>query len=459
MKSREGELLFLYIIFDLVILNTVLFFLFNFTNSLPGLSLHDQNAYYMHANLSWIITYFLFTKKNLYLRDGFINRIKRITIRISIFVVIALLLAYFFMPRSTYSRVFLFKYAFGFYMGKLLFYYCLYEYLSYKRKKGYHVNRTIIVGLNNTGKLLGRIIDVNPMLGYDFIGFVSDKEVQEPSLLGKVEELEEIIKKHNVEIIFVTLALFHGEDNSKEFLRMCNRLGVRLRFVPEHQQWFRNKINAESVGRLVILNPQEMPLDDIESRFFKRLFDIVFSTLVILLVLSWLVPLIALLSLLSSPGPVFFVQKRTGIVNREFNCFKFRSMQVNNDSDNKQATANDNRITALGKFLRKSNIDEFPQFLNVFMGDMSVVGPRPHMVKHTEMYNKLIENYLQRHYIRPGVTGWAQVNGYRGETNELWKMQKRVDYDMEYLENWNYWWDIKIIFQTIFGKDVKKNAC
>ena len=208
----------------------------------------------------------------------------------------------------------------------------------------------------------------------------------------------------------------------------------------------------EKVGQLVIINPQEIPLDNFESQFSKRLFDIAFSSLVIIFLLSWLTPLLAILIKLNSKGPVFFVQKRTGINNKTFKCLKFRSMKVNNESDLKQAVDGDSRITALGDFMRKSNIDELPQFFNVFLGQMSVVGPRPHMLKHTKQYSGLIEGYLVRHYIKPGITGYAQVTGYRGETDELWKMERRVQCDMHYLENWNFLWDMKIILMTFIGE-------
>ncbi|HCB88643.1 MAG TPA: undecaprenyl-phosphate glucose phosphotransferase, partial [Porphyromonadaceae bacterium] len=154
----------------------------------------------------------------------------------------------------------------------------------------------------------------------------------------------------------------------------------------------------------------------------------------------------------------FFKQQRTGINNKTFTCLKFRTMTVNDESDNKQAQVNDSRITSIGKFLRRSNIDELPQFINVFLGNMSVVGPRPHMLKHTQQYSELIRHYKVRHFVKPGITGWAQVNGYRGLTDELWKMEKRVEYDMEYLENWDLMRDIKIIFMTLFGSNAYKNA-
>jgi len=420
----------------------------------PVINLQNLSSYLLHGNLSWIITYFIFAKKNLFLRDGYFNRIKRITYRIFIFLIIALLLAYFFMPRTTYSRIFLLEYTLVFYVGKLIYYYILYRYLKAMREKGIHVNRVIIVGLNDTARQLKRLIQYNPSLGYKFIGYVSE-EGSSKNLLGSTDELETIIKQQGVELVFVTLSIFNESTKSKDFLRLCNKVGVRLRFVPENQQWFKNRINMESVGQLVLINPQEIPLDVFESQVFKRMFDIVFSFLVITFLLSFLIPILALLIKLNSKGPVFFVQKRTGINNKTFKCLKFRSMKVNNESDEKQATEGDKRITALGNFLRKSNFDELPQFFNVFFGQMSVVGPRPHMLKHTELYSGLIERYLVRHYVKPGITGFAQVSGYRGETDELWKMEKRVQYDMQYLENWNFWWDIKIIIMTFINEKTR----
>ena len=451
MNSRESKLILLYLISDLIILNLSILLLATIN---PVINLQNLSSYLLHGNLSWIITYFIFAKKNLFLRDGYFNRIKRITYRIFIFLIIALLLAYFFMPRTTYSRIFLLEYTLVFYVGKLIYYYILYRYLKAMREKGIHVNRVIIVGLNDTARQLKRLIQYNPSLGYKFIGYVSE-EGSSKNLLGSTDELETIIKQQGVELVFVTLSIFNESKKSKDFLRLCNKVGVRLRFVPENQQWFKNRINMESVGQLVLINPQEIPLDVFESQVFKRMFDIVFSFLVITFLLSFLIPILALLIKLNSKGPVFFVQKRTGINNKTFKCLKFRSMKVNNESDEKQATEGDKRITALGNFLRKSNFDELPQFFNVFFGQMSVVGPRPHMLKHTELYSGLIERYLVRHYVKPGITGFAQVSGYRGETDELWKMEKRVQYDMQYLENWNFWWDIKIIIMTFINEKTR----
>jgi len=457
MKSRETELMILYLLTDLIILNLSIFVIVSISDVMTFRDYHVLSSYMLHANLSWVITYFILSKNNLFLRDGYFNRVKRITYRVFNFVVVALVLAYLFMPRITYSRVFLLEYSALFYLGKLVYYYFLYRYLTILREKGIHVNRAIIVGRNETAKNLNRLIEFNPTLGYKFIGYVSDENYRDKEIIGKTHELEKLIREHQIEIVFVSLSLFNESLTSKEYLRICNRTGVRLRFVPDNQQWFKKTTNMEKVGQLVMVNPQEIPLDNFESQFSKRMFDIVFSSLVILLLLSWLLPILAIVLKLNSKGPVFFVQKRTGINNKTFKCLKFRSMKVNSESDIKQAVDGDSRITALGNFMRKSNIDELPQFFNVLFGHMSVVGPRPHMLKHTDQYSGLIDGYLVRHYIKPGITGYAQISGYRGETDELWKMERRVQYDMNYLENWNFWWDLKITLMTIIGERQRRS--
>jgi exopolysaccharide biosynthesis polyprenyl glycosylphosphotransferase len=192
-----------------------------------------------------------------------------------------------------------------------------------------------------------------------------------------------------------------------------------------------------------------IPLDESINQLLKRTFDLAFTILFCIIVLSWLVPLIALLIKLDSRGPVFFVQQRNGEKSIPFGCIKFRTMVVNQEADLTQATKGDSRITQIGKFLRKSSIDEFPQFINVLIGDMSLIGPRPHMLKHNEQYSKLIENFLGRHYIKPGITGLAQCMGYRGETKNLSDMENRVRLDRYYIENWSFWLDIKIVFLTV----------
>jgi len=358
----------------------------------------------------------------------------------------------------TFRKTFFFEYTLYFFLSKMIFYWILYSYLEYKRSSGFHTNRALIVGVNETCHQLRYILDTNPILGYKFVGFVTAKETDGTDIIGNPDNLPDLIEKHQIQMIFVTLSLFGESQRGKEYLRICNQKGIRMRFIPENQRWLKSRVNMESVGEMALINPQEIPMDELDSRFLKRSFDLVFSGLFLILIFSWLFPILAILIKLSSKGPVLFVQKRTGINKKSFNCYKFRSMQVNDQSDMVQATAYDSRITHIGRFLRKTNMDELPQFINVFLDQMSVVGPRPHMLKHTALYSELIEQYLIRHYVKPGITGWAQVNGYRGETDELWKMEKRVEYDMDYIENWSMWWDMKIILKTAFDMKSYTNA-
>ena len=222
-------------------------------------------------------------------------------------------------------------------------------------------------------------------------------------------------------------------------MKQADKLAERLNIFTSVQ-----KRPEVTVIRLKSAYPQE----ERYNRYIKRTFDLIFSCFVLFFILSWLYPLLAILIKLDSRGPVIFKQHRSGRDNKSFWCYKFRSMRVNSDCHHRQASRNDDRITALGRFLRRTSLDEFPQFINVLIGNMSVVGPRPHMLKHTEQYRHVIKNYMVRHYSKPGITGWAQINGYRGETLQTEAMEKRVEHDIWYLENWSVYLDIKIILRT-----------
>jgi exopolysaccharide biosynthesis polyprenyl glycosylphosphotransferase len=220
--------------------------------------------------------------------------------------------------------------------------------------------------------------------------------------------------------------------------------------VPDVKGLAGKDVKMELYNYIPVLTPRQEPLENKSNELVKRLFDLVFASLVTVFLLSWLIPIIAIIIKLESKGPVFFKQLRSGKDNKAFFCYKFRSMAVNVDSDSRQATKGDIRITKVGAFLRKTSIDELPQFFNVLKGEMSIVGPRPHMLKHTENYSQLIDNYMVRQFLTPGITGWAQVNGYRGETKELTAMSNRVNADIWYLENWSFILDIRIVFLTVW---------
>ena len=230
----------------------------------------------------------------------------------------------------------------------------------------------------------------------------------------------------------------------------CDMHMVRFYYVPPSVERLGLSLRREFFEEMEVYTTYEIPLENPVNKLKKRIFDIVLSILVLLVVVL-IFPIVALVTLIQSPGPIFFRQVRTGVNGKEFMCYKFRSMHVNKDADRVQATEHDPRKFPFGNFMRKYNIDELPQFWNVLVGDMSAVGPRPHMLMHTEFYSHHIGKYMVRHFVKPGITGWAQVTGFRGETKELWQMKGRVKRDIWYIENWSIWLDVRIVWMTIKG--------
>jgi len=230
--------------------------------------------------------------------------------------------------------------------------------------------------------------------------------------------------------------------------READKSCLRLKLIPDMSTSLINHLKVSYMGEFAVLSHRDEPLEEIGNRVKKRLFDIFFSSLVIVFLLSWLYPIIGLLIKMQSKGPILFKQLRSGKDNKDFVCYKFRSMKVN--AGERQASKDDDRITKIGRFLRKTSLDELPQFFNVFLGEMSVIGPRPHILTHTNEYSQIINQYMVRHFLKSGITGWAQVSGFRGETKDPILMQKRVEHDIWYLENWSMSLDLKIIFMTIY---------
>lgn len=257
--------------------------------------------------------------------------------------------------------------------------------------------------------------------------------------------------------IYVSLSR-RDRDILKKISRFCDHRVIRFFYVPVSVESIGLNLKREMLDDIEIFTTFENPLQNSVNRAIKRLFDIVFSIFA-LIPTAIIFPFVFIIMKIQSPGPILFKQKRTGIDGRTFNCYKFRSMHVNADADRLQATKDDPRKYPFGNFMRKANIDELPQFINVLQGRMSIVGPRPHMLAHTEQYSELIDKYMVRHFVKPGVTGWAQVTGFRGETKDLWQMEGRVKRDIWYIEHWSIWLDIRIIwltFKSIFIHD--KNA-
>ena len=301
----------------------------------------------------------------------------------------------------------------------------------------------ILVGKNEAAKEIRKYYLLNPQLGYKFLGyfeFESDSSI--------VESIRQFCVEKEVHEIYCCPT--HLNDLA---LRQLVNFGldslIKVKIVSNTSDDSQRPLQFDDSEKQLRSDIAVIALDEFRNQFIKRFFDLLFSSAFLILIMSWLLPIITIVIKLDSRGPVFFRQLRSGESNKSFWCFKFRTMIVNQESDSKQATKDDPRITKLGHFLRRSSIDELPQFINVFIGNMSVVGPRPHMLKHTEEYSKLIDKFLGRHYVKPGITGLAQCMGYRGETKDLADMENRVRLDRYYIENWTFWLDIKIIFLTV----------
>lgn len=326
--------------------------------------------------------------------------------------------------------------------------------LKYIRSKGYNYREVIVVGTGEPALKITEILESDLSYGYRVLGIFGNDamaKVDRSRIIGPLTELESFLKVNDVQEMYIALTADKPEI-IQQMIFLAEKYMVRIKFIPNFHTYTKGRrVSIDFYGNTPIMMLRKEPLEVASNRLVKKLFDLSFSMLVVMIIFTWLFPILILLVKLSSKGPVFFKQERTGEDNNSFTCLKFRTMRVNELSDELQASAGDPRITRIGKFMRKTNLDELPQFFNVLSGSMSVVGPRPHMLKHTEQYSVLIDNYLVRHFAKPGITGWAQVNGYRGETKELVDMEKRVDYDIWYIENWSFLLDLKIIWLTVWN--------
>lgn len=324
---------------------------------------------------------------------------------------------------------------------------------NFFQSKDHIVRKVMIIGYNERAKKLAEYLEQEPMKT-EIVGFCEEEEnVNELTnypILSGIRDVIETSKNYKVTEIYSTIAP-EQQSGIYKLMTQADQACIRFRIVPDLSHFVRKPVHIDYLNDMPVLSLRKEPLDDVGNRIKKRFYDIAVSSLFILLVLSWLVPIVGLLIWLDSRGPVFFIQQRSGKGGKPFNCIKFRSMKVNRDANEKQATKNDVRITKLGRFLRKSNLDEMPQFFNVFVSDMSIVGPRPHMTKHTSDYSKMLNHYMIRHFLKPGITGWAQVHGYRGEIKYMEDINNRVEYDLWYLENWSIWLDTRIIALTAFN--------
>jgi Undecaprenyl-phosphate glucose phosphotransferase len=329
------------------------------------------------------------------------------------------------------------------------------------RQKGYNKQYVLIVGAGSLGKKFYDNLALHPELGYEVVGFLDDyQSVHEHSsknykpILGKVDELEYFLEKDLVDEVIIALPLY-AHEKYPQIINACEKAGVKTLIIPDFYGYLPSKPFFDNFAGIPLINVRDIPLDEFRNRFFKRTFDLLFSTIAILFISPVLV-FVALGIKLTSPGPIIFKQERVGLNRRNFMMYKFRSMRVQTevDSDTQWTVENDPRKTKFGSFLRKTSLDELPQFFNVLFGHMSVVGPRPERPFFVEQFKGEIPKYMVKHHIRPGITGWAQSNGLRGDTS----IEDRIKLDIFYIENWSFLFDVKIIFKTIVNGFINKNA-
>lgn len=322
------------------------------------------------------------------------------------------------------------------------------------RQRGYNYRKIIIVGYNPIVSNLIEKVFLFPSYGYQISGLFAEKKEQlngyKEYYLGEFSDVISYLKNNRVDEIIISLPS-EERDRLNEILYYSDNNMIRASIIPEFSEYLSPAFTIDYLENIPVLKIRKEPLQSLSNRMLKRSFDVVVSSLFVVLLYSWLFPIIALVIKLTSKGPVFFTQKRTGKNGVPFDCYKFRSMRVNKDSDKLQASKNDDRVTPFGRFLRRTSIDEFPQLFNVLQNHMSLVGPRPHMLKHTEEYRQQVDRFMVRHFAKPGVTGWAQICGFRGETKTVKDMENRANADIWYIENWSFLLDLKIVLKTIWN--------
>jgi putative colanic acid biosynthesis UDP-glucose lipid carrier transferase len=400
----------------------------------------------MYISVFWLFSSFILGYYNIYRNTKLYELIKLLISQASIFILGYFTYFGFFREGVTVNNQIkiLITIISVLWFFKLIVFYTIKLY----RAKGNNYRNVIVLGSDTSTKNIIRTLKEDKDLGYKYLGFFSDKASSNSHCLGTVKASFDYILKNEVDEIFCSLKDLK-ELELRKIKKFANANNLVLKLIPNSKEIYNKNINTEVYGNsLLILNLKKLPLEIFENRILKRLFDLFFSSLVCLFVFSWLFPIIILIIRLESKGSTIFRQKREGINGEDFMCYKFRSMYTNEKIDNGHTKKNDNRITRVGSFIRKTSIDEFPQFINVFLGQMSIVGPRPHMNLHSLKFDKEVRNYMKRKSVKPGITGLAQISGYRGEIQKKSDIENRVRLDVFYIENWSFMLDLKLVFQT-----------
>lgn len=461
MNSKNRFVLINLLAIEFILLNFILVVFLYFR--LPEFSFSDNSFLINLAklaiiyNLSWLFI-ILYIRDNEFYFNADYGYLKNVLTSLFFFVgivttlVILLKISYF--SRSTFIMpIFIFSY--------LLFISTKYL-LKYLRKRGSHLfSNTLLIGSDYGGDNLTQFTNAMTQYGYNVMGYLEGRNKEAKNTLnlgifGDIKDLSNVLNNNSIDEIFISMSDL-GHDKITEVVKIADDFGVRVKLIPENPLLMSKSYKPVTMGDLAVFKLRQSPLDNFSLTILKRLFDFLFA-IFILIAFSPIFLLIAILIYLDNKGPIFYTPYRKGEANKTFKCYKFRTMSVCEDPINgtKSTAVNDPRITRVGKFLRKADLDELPQFFNVLIGDMSVIGPRPHRIHLQNDFRNSVKNYMVRSYVKPGITGWAQVNGWRGPTVTAEQKNERVHHDLWYIENWSFWLDIKIVFMTLFGGHHKK---
>lgn len=426
---------------DLVVITILsLFFL-------QELNLH-LGYYILYQTFAWLLISFIVRFYNIYRFTTPVEIISKLIRQFVIFLLVVI--AFFPFAKTTiFSGTAIAIFMTASFVIIAMFKYFLFYYLKkYRLVTNNNFRNAVIIGFTPEAINLKEIFENRKDYGYRFQGYFSDS-IQNKDVKGKIEDLNNYVLENKIDEIYCSLNEISNEK-LKELVEFADDNNKMIKFIPDSKEIFSKNLRIDYYELFPVLSLQKTQLHNPSIKGLKRFFDVTFSIFVIAFILSWLIPLIAILIKLESRGPVFFKQGRPGLDEHEFYCFKFRSMQVN-DITETEASKNDPRVTKMGRFMRKTSIDELPQFFNVLLGDMSVVGPRPHLWSQNKSYASKVKKYMVRHYVKPGITGLAQVKGYRGEIETDEDMVNRIKFDVFYIENWSIVMDIKIIIQTVIN--------
>jgi putative colanic acid biosysnthesis UDP-glucose lipid carrier transferase len=432
----------LFLIGDVVLVNLSIFLSYYLNNkNVFGTEFTNSLYLFIFSNLAWLFLVLVSNPYNFTLSEGILHIFKS---QMSFFfvhlLIVASLIIFFKKSYSVVQLALMYGWLIPiFFFWKLLI---LYGYRLFQKNSSSRVN-FVIIGKGELSAEIRRYFLIHSNLKYRFRGYIEPK-----SDINLRDQLRLFCRDNTVNEIFCCVPNIDLKEMKLVVELGLNRL-IKVRWLAENQLLKQEPLLLNKNSFVPSMRNDSVPLDNARNRAYKRVFDLIFSSMVIITILSWLIPLIWIIIRFDSPGPLFFKQRRAGRGNKPFYCYKLRTMVVNREADVKQATRDDYRITKVGRVLRRTSLDEIPQFFNVFKGEMSIIGPRPHPYKLNEQFIESIEQLMSRHYVKPGITGLAQCMGYRGETSTFFDMNGRVKLDRFYIENWSFALDIKIIIQTI----------